>query len=96
MDIFPEAIIDAISAFDDKINRIIITSIIAKHELSYIEIKDLLKLDEEQLNSKLEILISGGLIEKADSYYIISSYGERFIDSLFESIEPVCLVDIYG
>ncbi|GCC10790.1 helix-turn-helix domain protein [archaeon] len=93
--LFPEEIRDAVKAFDHKIRQAIIAALLMKDELSFTELRDLLKLSNSRIAPHLDMLVSGALIEnviregrieRKYSFYRPSPYGQKFVKSLIDFI----------
>ncbi len=93
--LFPEELRDAVKAFDNKIRQAIISALLMKGELSFTELRNLLKLSNSRIAPHLDTLVSGALIEnfiregrieRKYSFYRPSPYGQKFVKSLIDSI----------
>lgn len=93
--LFPEEIRDAVKAFDNKVRQAIISALLMEDELSFTELRDLLKLSNSRIAPHLDMLVSGALIEniirhgrieKKYSFYRPSPYGQKFVKSLIDFI----------
>ena len=96
-DEIPHEIKDAISALDDPIRWRIVENLLEKNELSYTEILNSLKISKGKLSYHLAKMTRGALLEKFgkndvslkyDSYYCLSSYGNKVIFGLMTALAP--------
>lgn len=101
---FPNEISRAIDGLEGETRRAVFVLLYDEERLAFAEIKEELSDEEEELHQQtltnaLNDLISGGLVEKrvleADeetrfsSYYSVTEYGNRFLNSLFDSLGDV-------
>ncbi|WP_456475400.1 winged helix-turn-helix domain-containing protein [Candidatus Pyrohabitans sp.] len=93
--IFPEEIREATKAFDNRVRQAILGALLCEGELSFTELRNLLRLKNNRMWPHLKALERGGLIEnffrddfkeRRYSFYRISPYGQKFVKSLFESL----------
>ncbi|MFC1786754.1 winged helix-turn-helix domain-containing protein [Halobacteriota archaeon] len=93
----PEEIKLAISAIDNDVRQAIVVSLSKHNELSFTELLNKLKIEKGSLSNHLKKLMKGSLVEHyfrhefnedKYSYYGITSFGECFVDALFQSLEP--------
>ena len=93
--LFPEELRDAVKAFDHKIRQAIIAALLMEDELSFTELRDLLKLSNSRIAPHLDMLVSSALIEnviregrieRKYSFYRPSLYGQKFVKSLIDFI----------
>jgi len=93
--LFPEEIRDAVKAFNNKIRQAIMSALLMEDELSFTELRDLLKLSNSRIAPHLDMLVSGALIEnviregrieRKYSFYRPSPYGQKFVKSLIDFI----------
>ena len=96
---FPDEVTEAVEAFDGQREQAIMVLLFNEGSLSFTELREKLseeeRYDKGKLTYSLNKLADGGLIQKRllereesdfSSYYDISEYGERFIDSLFYTL----------
>ncbi len=93
--LFPEEIRNAVKAFDNKVRQAIISALLMEDELSFTELRDLLKLSNSRIAPHLDMLVSGALIEniiregrieRKYSFYRPSPYGQKFVKSLIDFV----------
>ena len=93
--IFSDEIRDAIKAINNEKRQAILGVLICEGELSFIELKDRLGLENNVMWPHLRALEKGGLIEnflrggftnRKRSFYRISPFGQRFVKALFGAL----------
>jgi DNA-binding transcriptional ArsR family regulator len=93
----PDEVKAAVRALDSPIRWKIIELLRAKRELSYTELTRSLDIKKGQLTYHINELLKGAIVQnyskdgvgsKFDSFYEISRFGEAFLDSLVEPMQP--------
>ncbi len=93
----PDEVKTAVRALDSPIRWKIVELLRAKRELSYTELTKSLDIKKGQLTYHINKLLKGAIVQnyskdgvesKFDSFYEISHFGEAFLGSLLEPIQP--------
>ncbi len=93
----PEEIIDAISGLDNEHRRVITMSLLQKGELSFANLLKITKLSKQDLSFHLRKLIASTFVQhyyrdhignEQYSFYALTSFGERFLDTIIRSLLP--------
>ncbi|WP_168215864.1 winged helix-turn-helix domain-containing protein [Halorussus ruber] len=93
----PDEIKRAIDAINGDVQYAIVVLLIKEEGLAFTQLQEELDVHQNTLSRNLDRLMDGGLLdreefgehsEKYKAKYTITSFGKRFIDHLFESIDP--------
>lgn len=94
---FPQEIRRAVEGIDGDTQYAILVALFDEGRLSFSELQEYLDVHQQTLSNALQKLQQGALISRRnqsdlnsryESYYIVSDYGEQFVEYLFRSLEP--------